>query len=231
MTNQTQQPSIDWTVIDTVLLDMDGTLLDLRFDNYFWKQHVPQRYAEKHNLSVEAAREELFRRYSTVRGTIQWYSVDYWTHELGLDIALLKEEVDHLISVHPHVVEFLITARQAGKRTILVTNAHGKSLDLKMSRTQLGQHLDSLVCAHDLGVPKEEGVFWEKLQIGENFLPARTLLIDDSPEVLESARSYGIRFLLALSQPDTQGPVHNHAEFETFSSFRELSLSLHNTSQ
>ena len=27
---------IDWTQLDTILLDMDGTLLDLEFDNHFW---------------------------------------------------------------------------------------------------------------------------------------------------------------------------------------------------
>jgi putative hydrolase of the HAD superfamily len=226
MSNQTPDLTIEWKKIDTILLDMDGTLLDLRFDNYFWRQHVPQRYAEKHDLSVGAAREELYRRYGSVRGTIQWYSVDYWTEELDLDIALLKKEVDHLIAVHPHAVEFLIAVRKAGKRTVLVTNAHGKSLDLKMGRTELGKHLDSLVCAHDLGIPKEKVEFWGKLKKLESFLPDRTLLIDDNPEVLASARSYGIRFLLALSRPDTQGPVHNHEDFETFSSFAELSLSL-----
>jgi len=222
MSNDTSHPAIDWERIDTVLLDMDGTLLDLHFDNYFWRHHVPQRFAEKHNISIETARDELDRRYRSVRGTMQWYSVDYWTDELGLDIALLKKEVDHLISVHPHVVHFLEAARRAGKRTVLVTNAHGKSLDLKMSRTKLGIHLDALVCAHDLGVPKEEVEFWEKLNDVEAFSPERTLLIDDNPEVLTSARSYGIRYLLGVSKPDTKGPVRDHSDFDTLTSFAEL---------
>ena len=28
--------TVDWTEVDHVLLDMDGTLLDLAFDNDFW---------------------------------------------------------------------------------------------------------------------------------------------------------------------------------------------------
>ena len=47
---------IDWNAINTVLLDMDGTILDLHFDNYFWKEYVPQKYAEKtqhHTGTVE----------------------------------------------------------------------------------------------------------------------------------------------------------------------------------
>jgi putative hydrolase of the HAD superfamily len=43
--------AIDWSRIDTVLLDMDGTLLDLRFDNWFWQELIPSRYAAAHGLS------------------------------------------------------------------------------------------------------------------------------------------------------------------------------------
>jgi putative hydrolase of the HAD superfamily len=153
---------------------------------------------------------------------MQWYSVDYWTDELGLDIALLKKEVDHLIAVHPHVVDFLRAVREAGKRALLVTNAHGKSLDLKMSRTELGKHLDRLICAHDLGVPKEEVDFWEKLKDVEEYRPERTLLIDDNPEVLVSARTYGIRYLLAVAKPDTQEPPRDPQGFDTLLSFADL---------
>ena len=41
---------LPWPEIHTVLLDMDGTLLDLRFDNHFWRELVPERYAERHGL-------------------------------------------------------------------------------------------------------------------------------------------------------------------------------------
>ena len=183
---------ISWPKIDTVLLDMDGTLLDLHFDNHFWQVHVPLRYAQKHALSVEDARAHLVPRFRRAEGTLDWYCVDYWTQELGLDIGLLKAEVDHLIAVHPHVIEFLDAVRMQNKRIVLVTNAHGKSLALKMQRTQLGGHFDAVVCAHDLGLPKEHFGFWEKMQNVECFDKDSALLIDDSLPVLRSARHYGI---------------------------------------
>ncbi|NLD01354.1 MAG: haloacid dehalogenase, partial [Gammaproteobacteria bacterium] len=46
---------LPWAHIDTVLLDMDGTLLDLHFDNFFWLKYLPQCYAEKNNLSLAQA--------------------------------------------------------------------------------------------------------------------------------------------------------------------------------
>jgi len=212
----------DWRQIDTVLLDMDGTLLDLHFDNHFWLEHVPRRYAGVRGIPEEAAKKELFSRYQDIQGTLEWYCVDHWTRQLGLDIALLKEEVDHLIGVHPNVTDFLDLLQRAGKRRVLVTNAHQKSLDLKMRRTQLRERLDHVVCAHDLGLPKEDSGFWPRLQREESFDPARTLFVDDSLAVLHSAQGYGIRHLLAILLPDSQQAERRVEEFPAVRSFEVL---------
>lgn len=213
---------IDWHSIDSVFLDMDGTLLDLHFDNHFWLEYVPLRYARQRGLSEGAAREELLARYRAVEGTIQWYCVDYWTRELELDIALLKSEVEHLIAVHPHVVEFLEAVRGHGKRLALVTNAHMKSLSLKMERTRLAHHFDQVITSHDFGVPKERPEFWDHLQRREPFDPQRTLFVDDSLAVLRSAQRYGIAWLLAIHRPDTRQPLRDVAEFPALHDFREI---------
>ena len=213
---------IDWEPIRTVLLDMDGTLLDLHFDNHFWLEHVPRRYSEKTGLPLERAREEVYRRYKKAEGTLDWYCVDYWTRTLGLDIAQLKEEVDHLIAVHPFVIDFLDAVRGTGKRVVLVTNAHGKSLRLKMDRTRLGGHFDNIVCAHDLQLPKEAVAFWERLHRVEPFERSRTLLVDDSLPVLRSAREYGIAFLLAVKHPDSRSGGKDVGDFKAIESFRDI---------
>jgi len=214
--------SLDWNRIDTVLLDMDGTLLDLHYDNHFWLEHVPRRYAEKHGLAPEDAHAELRRRYKLVEGTLDWYSVDYWTRELDLDIPLLKQEVEHLIAVHPHVLDFLHAIRAAHKRVLLVTNAHGKALDLKFRRTRLGGHFDAVVCAHDLHAPKEHHGFWRKLEAIHPFDKQRTLLVDDSLPVLRAARAHGIEQLLAVYRPDSRLPEKDVGEFSAIRSFREI---------
>jgi putative hydrolase of the HAD superfamily len=213
---------IDWTRIHTVLLDMDGTLLDLHYDNHFWLEHVPRRYAEKHGIGLIAAKNELYPRYRKAEGTLDWYCVDYWTREFGLDIPLLKEEVDHLIAVHPHVTEFLDALRALGKRLVLVTNAHGKTITLKFRRTQLGERFDALVCAHDLGLPKEQPAFWEKMQRVQPFDKNTALLIDDSLPVLRSARTYGIARLLAVTNPDSRAPAKDVGDFQAIRSFLDI---------
>jgi putative hydrolase of the HAD superfamily len=213
---------VDWAAVDTVFLDMDGTLLDLHFDNHFWLEHVPRRYAEHHAVTLAAARALLRQRYRAVEGTMAWYCVDYWSDQLGLDIALLKQEVEHLIAVHPDVVEFLDAVRDAGRRVVLVTNAHGKSLELKLRRTRLGRHLDGVVCAHDLGLPKEDPGFWVRLAVREPFRPAATLLVDDSLPVLRSAARHGIAHLLAVRRPDSRQPPRAVTEFPAIDGFADL---------
>lgn len=213
---------IDWQQIDIVLLDMDGTLLDLNFDNHFWLEHVPLRYAEKHGIDIPAAKDALFPRFREVEGTMDWYSVDFWTDSLQMDIAQLKAEVQHLIDVHPYVIKFLDRLRQTGKQTILVTNAHQKSLMLKMDKTQLHNHIDHIICSHDFGIPKEEQAFWDKLKEAHPFENDRTLLCDDSLPVLRSARQYGIKHLLAIYKPDSQRPEKDTEEFEGITYFNDI---------
>jgi HAD superfamily hydrolase (TIGR01509 family) len=213
---------LPWDAIQTVLLDMDGTLLDLHYDNYFWLKHVPVRYAEKHRLSLADSHRELGERYASVAGTIQWYCVDYWSAELGLDIERLKQEVAHLIAVHPQVVPFLEQVRVQGKRVVLVTNAHHKSLALKMGKTGLSNYFDTLISAHTLGLPKEHPAFWDKLQSLETYDRQHTLLIDDSLPVLRSARGYGIAHLLAIYQPDTRQPRKEVEEFAAIENFEQI---------
>ncbi|VAX09542.1 GMP/IMP nucleotidase YrfG [hydrothermal vent metagenome] len=213
---------IDWNKITTVFLDMDGTLLDLHFDNHFWQEHVPLRYAQSKGITPDAAKQELSSRYSDVTGTLKWYCLDHWSQELGLDIILLKEEVDHLIAIHPHVIDFLEQVHASGRRTVLVTNAHQKALHLKLERTQLSGYFDAVICSHDLGLPKEDPAFWYKLQRQEPFDLEHTLFVDDSLAVLQSARQYGFRWLLAVLKPDSRGPVKDTADFPAIHDFSEI---------
>ncbi len=213
---------IDWTTIETVLLDMDGTLLDLHFDNHFWLEHMPRRYAELREMPLEAAREELLRRYKAVEGTMDWYCLDYWSDQLGMDIAALKQEVEHLIAVHPNVVAFLDAVRASRRRAVLVTNAHMKSLRLKMERTELAGHLDAVYCAHDFGRPKEDPQFWNLLKTAEPFVAGSTLLVDDSLPVLRSAQGAGIGQLLCVHRPDSRAADKDVGGFAAIRSFLDI---------
>ncbi|CAN7722282.1 GMP/IMP nucleotidase [Pseudomonas sp. No.21] len=215
-------PQLNWSAIDTVLLDMDGTLLDLHFDNHFWLDYLPQRYAEHHGISREAADAELVPLFRHHAGQLNWYCTDFWSRELKLSIRDLKREVADLIALRPDADHFLAALRRAGKRVVLITNAHRDSLSLKMERVELAPWFDRLISSHDYGFPKEDQQFWHALQADSPFDPARTLFIDDSLPILRSARAYGVAHLLAVLQPDSRGALKDTEEFAAVDGYREL---------
>jgi putative hydrolase of the HAD superfamily len=217
--------TLNWRDIDTVLLDMDGTLLDLHFDTFFWMQHLPKRYAEQHNMSLEQVAEKLARRMSDFQGTLNWYCTDFWSEEFDLDILALKQEIDHLIGERPYARSFLEALGTHKKQRVLVTNAHRDSVDLKFALTGIEAHLDSVISSHDYGQPKEDQRFWQQLQANINFDPQRTLFIDDSEAVLHSAEKFGIAHLLSIEQPDSQTARRQPSRFPMLDSFAQLMTS------
>lgn len=215
-------PSLPWRDIDTVLLDMDGTLLDLHFDNHFWMEHLPKRYAEVHGVSLAMAQLELMPLFEKNAGTLNWYCTDFWSTELKLPVKELKVEIAHLIALRPDAETFLAAIKQAGKRVIMITNAHRDSLSLKMERLQLAAYFERLISSHDYGFPKENPQFWDALQDDIKFDPARSLFIDDTLPILRSAGRYGIGHLLAVREPDSRKGAKDTEEFEAVEDYRAL---------
>lgn len=215
-------PRLDWAGIDSVLLDMDGTLLDLHFDNHFWLEHLPQRYAEHHGIDREQADAELLPLFRDNAGQLNWYCLDFWSRELKLSIRDLKREVAHLIALRPDADTFLAALRGAGKRVALITNAHRDSLSLKLERVELAPWFDRLISSHDYGFPKEDQQFWQALRADFGFEPARSLFIDDSLPILRSARAFGVAHLLAVRQPDSRQGAKDTAEFAAVEDYRTL---------
>jgi len=205
--------SVDWSRIDTVLLDMDGTLLDLRFDNWFWQELVPEHYARANRLSAERTREILDPKFRASMGTLDWYCIDFWSRELGLDIPAIKRSVHEQVQFLPGAVPFLSFLRDMGKRRVLITNAHPATLDIKDRRVGLSRQLDAVFSTHPFGAPKESPHFWPRFHEAEPFDPQRTLFIDDSLPVLRAARAFGIRELRAVRHPDSGHGARDTGDF------------------
>jgi len=213
---------LNWSEISTVLLDMDGTILDLHFDTHFWLEHFPIRYSEKHGISIEEAKHKLLERYQALTGTIDWYCLDYWTEFTQMPLPEIKREVQHLIQLREDADEFLTALKHSGREVILVTNAHPDALSLKIERTQLDKYFDVLYSTHEFGAVKESQILWERLQAKQGFELDKTLFVDDSLPVLESAKRYGIKHILAVENPDSKKPANTFADFTSISDYRLL---------
>ncbi len=216
------QIPMDWRKVSAVFLDMDGTLLDLNFDNYFWHEHVPLRYSQKHKINFNQAKQKLLSRYKSKIGTLDWYSTECWARELDLDIVLLKQEISHRIKIFPKVKQFLMKLDGLDKRVLLVTDAHRDSVSIKMKFLQLESHFDKIISSHDYGYPKEDLSFWAKLMECEPYEPKRTLFIDDNVNVLSAAKASGIQFLITIKQPDSSKPEQDTLHYQVISNFAQI---------
>ena len=205
-----------------VLLDMDGTLLDKYFDDYFWEHLVPEKYAEKKNITFGRAKEELLAKYKTHEGTLNWTDIDFWSKEVDIDIPALKEQIRHLIEIHPHVEDFLHMLRRHRKKVYLVTNAHYKVLDIKLKKTKLGGYFNAAVTSFEIGYPKEMLEFWERVERKLGFEKEKTLFIDDTVAVLKTAAQYGIKYILHKTYASSKAEKGISKKFPAIEDFREL---------
>ncbi len=211
-----------WEDIDHVLLDLDGTLLDLDFDSHFWQLLVPQAWGAARGLDVAAAQAILQPRFDACEGTLPWYSTEYWSSELGLDIAALKRQDAARIRWLPGAQRFLAAARARRKRVVLLTNAHPQALAIKHEYTGVLDHVDASYSAHVLGAPKEDPRFWRAVRQLEPFNAARSLFVDDSATVLRAARAAGVGYIRAIRKPDSAGAARGHEEFTAVDALVEL---------
>jgi 5'-nucleotidase len=216
----------DWPAIDTVLLDMDGTLLDLGYDKRFWEDHLPRRYAESRGVTVEEAHRLMRPIFDATAGTLDWYCIEYWSRALSLDIVSLKRATRHEIGWLPEARAFLARVKDSGRRLALVTNAHPEILAIKDAHLGIRRRFDAVYTAHDFGAPKEDAAFWPRLASRERFDPARTLFADDNLPVLRAARGHGIRWLYAVRRPVHRGPMREPAEFAGVENVLDLAAGL-----
>jgi putative hydrolase of the HAD superfamily len=213
--------SLEWDNIEFVLLDMDGTLLDKRFDDFFWEEYVPRAYAEKYNIPLDKSYNILREKYKAQEGTLNWTDLDYWSSELGLDIVRLKEQISSWIKLLPDTWEFLSYLQQRNKKSFLVTNAHPKTIKIKLNKTRIGHFLVKVLSAFEIGVPKDSDEFWKGAQKALGFRQDKTLFIDDDEPALESASRYGIKYLFLKVDPDSKR-IPNSNRFVPLTTFKEI---------
>ena len=199
---------------------MDGTILDLEFDNYFWRKYLPRIYADKNELTLQQSKTFLANSYSRIEGKLNWYCLDFWSEQLKLDIAQLKYDIRERVAFRPGAIEFLKFLQQQNKQVLLVTNAHRKSLEIKLLSVKFHQYFDELTSSHDFGYPKEEQMYWKKLHKAYNFELDKTLFIDDSVKILTAAETFGIKYLYGISQPDLS---QNEIDCSPFDAIKDFS--------
>lgn len=209
----TAQQAIEWDQIDDVLLDMDGTLLDRHFDNFFFEEELPRRYAAMHRLEFEESRDRLMAMYRSVEGELAWTDLHYWTQRVGIDIVAMHKELDHMIGFLPGAEEFLVYVRRLGKRITIITNAHEAGVSVKTARTGLDRQVDRIVDAFEVGYLKMRTEYWPACQRLVGFDPKRSLYVDDDESCLEAAKIFGVGRIVHSAKSSSQLPPAPSASY------------------
>lgn len=213
---------VNWDNIDDVLLDMDGTLLDRHFDNFFFEEELPRRYALLHGLTQEGSRDRLMAMYRSVEGELAWTDLDYWTERVGIDVVALHKELDHLVGFLPSTEMFLRDLKILGRRVTILTNAHQAGVDVKIAKTGLDRHVDRIVTASEVGYLKMRPAYWPACQQLVGFNPERALFIDDDEGCLAAAREFGIAHLVHSAKSSSQLPPAPSASFRSVENLSTL---------
>lgn len=205
--------SVNWAGIDDVLLDMDGTLLDRHFDNFFFEEELPRRYAVLHGIPFDEARDRLMAMYRSVEGELAWTDLHYWTGQVGIDVVAMHRELDHMIGFLPGAESFLTEVRRRGKRITILTNAHAAGVGVKTAKTGLDRYVDRIVDAFEVGYLKMRREYWPTCQKLVGFDPARALFVDDDEGCLHAAQQFGLAQIIHSAKSSSRLPAEASSRF------------------
>ena len=193
--------------IEHILIDMDGVLLDTKYDNYFWQEHIPFIYSKKNNMSLKQAIKITHSLFHYKKNTKDWYDLDYWTNILDIDITKekKKKEIMDKIKLKKDVVSTL--EKLKNKKLYLVTNAHKKTLDIKLSKFTLNEYFDEIICSHEFKYVKEDIQFWYILRQYLNINYQKSILVEDTMENINSAYHAGLKSIY-VSNTNCKYPGH-----------------------
>ena len=116
------------------LIDLDGVILDTKYDNFFWQKYIPKVYAKKNNISLADAVNFTHALFHYKKKTKDWYDINYWSNILDIDIAKEKEKKVNMdkISLKDGSLDILEKLKLQGKKLFLITNAHRITLNIKL---------------------------------------------------------------------------------------------------
>ena len=184
------------------LIDLDGVILDTKYDNFFWQEHIPKVYAEKNNISLSDAVNFTHALFHYKKKTKDWYDIIYWSNILNIDIAKEKERKTNMdkICLKDGSLDILDKLKNQGKKLFLITNAHRTTLNIKLKKFDVSKYFDEMICSHELGYIKENIQFWHILRLKLKLDYKYSVLVEDTFENINSAYHAGLNNFVYISE-------------------------------
>ena len=213
-----------WNSIETFFLDMDGTLLDLSYDNYFWHEYIPALYSKKNGITTQEGKRIFEKLYKNKQNTIEWYSIGYWSEVLKIDLKLEILKTKNQIKVFDGTIDLLIKLKRHKIKICLLTNCPREMLNIKMTQTKLWGYFDKIISSEDCGYIKESDEFWSYLNKNIEYNIKKTVFIDDNQNVLKYSKKNGIQNIYCIDFPDSKKDrqiINGYQSIENISLFEK----------
>lgn len=201
---------------------MDGTLLDLAYDDFIWNHLLPIRYAEIHQCTIEQSKTTLFEFYQEHNHTLNWYSSRFWTAKVGVDVLAMQIEYKDKVKKREGCLELLNYLKENGYSIWLATNADAAGLKLKLEKTHLADYFDVIISSETIGHAKEFVEFWEILAKQHPFDAKTSYFIDDTEKVLNGAKKFGIHNLFSIQQPSSDNAPRTEFAYPMLNNLTDL---------
>lgn len=188
-----------------MLIDMDGVILDNTYDNNFWQNQIPAVIAKNKGISFDDAKRLAIQIFNFKKNTKDWYDIDYWSNMLNVDIEAEKRSSLSFdrIKLYEGVTETLNKLKNR-YRLLLITNAHRKTLNIKLEKYDLAPYFENMLCAHELHYVKENVQLWYMLRSKFQLNYTKTVLIEDTINNINIGLSAGISRAIYLGDENYQ---------------------------
>lgn len=198
-----------------ISFDVDGTLVDLEYNDLVWFKEIPELVAKKKKINFEESLKLVKEEYSRLgEHNLNWYDIKYWISYFDLEVSYKKilEKYESQIKIFPDVIPTLEELKK--DFTLIVTTAMPREFLIPKMKKLEQYFKNSFSALSDFKELKNSEIYFKICKI-LNVYPEQIMHIGDHWEFdYLAARKAGLNALY-LDRGNAKGGkfiIHNLGE-------------------